>query len=125
MPSQSTFHASNGTYNVCLIATNALGSDTVCKSLTVNTISGVGIEEEVLQSLVFCPNPTDGIGYIDIPESIVFKKIEVFNVLVEKQSVKKVVQPGLVELDLSKLASYSLEIEAQETMRGRRKFIVH
>ena len=123
MPSQSTFHASNGTYNVCLIATNAVGSDTVCKSLTVNTISGVGIEEEVLQSMLFYPNPTDGIGYIDIPESIVF------NVLVEKQSVKKAVQPGLVELDLSKLASgvytYSLEIEAQETMRGRRKFIVH
>lgn len=122
-------YTANGTYNVCLIATNAIGSDTVCKSLTVNTISGVGIEEEILRTMVLYPNPTDGIGYIDIPESIVFKKIEVFNVLGEKQSVKTAVQSGFVELDLSKLSSgvytYLLEIEAQESASARGKFIVH
>ena len=44
-------YAANGAYNVCLIATNNVGSDTVCKTITISTFSGVGIDEDELASI--------------------------------------------------------------------------
>lgn len=121
-------YAANGTYNVCMIATNAVGSDTICKTITVNTISGVGIQEDLLQSIVFYPNPTSNKGYIDLPEDFDFQSIEIVNVLGEKQLVNYAVSDGHVELQLDKLSSavyyYTLKVKEKTSFELRGKFIV-
>jgi PKD repeat protein len=121
-------YAMNGTYNVCLIATNAIGSDTVCKTITISDFSGVGIEEDDLATILFYPNPTNEKGYIDMPENVAYNSITVYNVLGEKQKVKTILTPGNVELDLSKLAvgiyTYSLEVTTKQAFTIRGKFIV-
>lgn len=121
-------YAINGTYNVCLIATNAIGSDTVCKTITIGDFSGVGINEEELSKVLFYPNPTSDVGYIDLPENFEFHSLEIFNVLGEKQEVKHRVQDGVIELQLGELSSavyyYNLKILKDGTSEIRGKFVI-
>ena len=121
-------YVANGTYNVCMISTNNVGSDTVCKTLTISSISGVGIEEDLLKAMVFYPNPTSDVGYIDLPESFEFESLEIFNVLGEKQKVKYNVTDGRIELRLDKLSSavyyYTLEVIHKGHSEIRGKFII-
>lgn len=53
--SPSHTYAANGTYNVCLIASDSCASDTLCQSVTVGT---VGIEGGLASGLSVYPNPT-------------------------------------------------------------------
>ena len=121
-------YAANGSYNVCLIVTNTIGSDTVCKTITINSISGIGIDEEILKAMLFYPNPTSNTGYIDLPESLEFQSIDIFNVLGEKQRVKYTISDGKIELHLGRLSSavyyYNLKVIYDVSSEIRGKFII-
>ena len=57
-------YANAGTYNICLVATNACGSDTFCDSITIMAISGV--EDHNHESKVrIVPNPFDQTAIIE------------------------------------------------------------
>ena len=55
-------YTENGTYEVCLIATNEAGSDTLCQMVTILLTS-----TEELESVDFSvyPNPVDGLLHVD------------------------------------------------------------
>lgn len=69
-------YAASGEYEVCLIATNAIGSDTVCQTLQVVT-SINNIEQLNIQVI---PNPTDGELHLVIPPLITLSSIQLFDV---------------------------------------------
>lgn len=51
-------YANTGTYNVCLIATNGVGSDTTCQN--VNVVTGIESVENFKELISIAPNPNDG-----------------------------------------------------------------
>jgi PKD repeat protein len=55
-------YAANGTYNVCLIATNANGSDTTCKNVVVSGIFNTAISGPSQR----CSNQRTAVGYTAI-----------------------------------------------------------
>ena len=128
MQNPSHTYTANGNYNVCLIAINNNGSDTICKTVMINTISGIGVEELVLQNMVFYPNPNSGVGYITIPEGVGFNSIEIMDVLGKKQNVAVQIKSKAIELDLSHLAkgvyTYSLNAQYKEALQKRGKFVI-
>ncbi|PCJ88443.1 MAG: hypothetical protein COA57_03450 [Flavobacteriales bacterium] len=77
-------YASPGTYQVCLIASNACFSDTVCDSITVNT---VGISEyNARKEITVFPNPNSGVFELRIQDSeliVESSEITISNVLGE------------------------------------------
>lgn len=73
-------YTANGSYTVCLAATNNLGTDTVCKTVRVR---GIGIDEVHLSDDIFVyPNPASDIAYLDIPAGLAAAELvlEVFSV---------------------------------------------
>ena len=60
-------YAQNGTYTVCLAVTNALGSDTVCKTVTIR---GIGIDESAELQWALYPNPTTGQLTLQLPRGL-------------------------------------------------------
>jgi len=58
-------YTTNGTYNVCLTANNALGGTTKCKTVTIRNI---GFDEDLLNYKPFVyPNPAGTKAFIDLP----------------------------------------------------------
>ena len=82
-------YANPGAYDVCLIATNACGSDTVCTTISV---SETGISEFEIQSLKYkvYPNPSGGVFTIEcqitLPRCIAGSNVNllVYNILGKK-----------------------------------------
>ncbi len=65
--SLSHVYASTGAYLVCMTATNASGSDSICKAVNVNN---VGIEDQPVAPVISVfPNPANEKVYIDAPDS--------------------------------------------------------
>ena len=61
-------YTTNGLYNVCLTANNALGGTTVCKQVR---ISNIGVDEDFIDYKPFVyPNPSNGKAFIDMPQNI-------------------------------------------------------
>ncbi|MFO8088100.1 MAG: C25 family cysteine peptidase, partial [Bacteroidales bacterium] len=71
MPNPTHTYAANGTYQVQLKTTNACGSDSISKPVTINTVA---IEELDLSTLSVYPNPATEAVNIDIPVDIQGKK---------------------------------------------------
>ena len=65
-------YSQNGTYTVCLAVTNTLGSDTVCKTVTIR---GIGLEEGALPQWQLYPNPTSGALTLQLPYGMDAKKV--------------------------------------------------
>lgn len=79
----SRTYAANGTYNVCLKATNAFGtSTTTCHDVV---ITGVGIDEpEYSQHISMFPNPSTGKVFITIDAEATYNMtVTVYNLLGE------------------------------------------
>ena len=60
-------YTQNGTYTVCLAVTNTLGSDTVCKTVTIR---GIGIDESAELQWALYPNPTTGQLTLQLPRGL-------------------------------------------------------
>ena len=74
-------YPANGTYTVCMKATNSLGTDSICKTVTIRNI---GIEENNKYASVFIyPNPVKSEAFIDLPEALNGEdiQIDVLNVI--------------------------------------------
>ena len=65
-------YTQNGTYTVCLAVTNALGSDTVCKTVTIR---GIGLDESDDLAWALYPNPTSGALYLRLPSEVDVKSV--------------------------------------------------
>ncbi len=60
----------NGTYTVCLTATDSLGGSTTCKTFNVNN-ANIGLEEDLLEYHPFVyPNPAGDMAFIDYPANV-------------------------------------------------------
>ncbi len=111
----------NGTYNVCLTASNNFGTCTqVCKQVT---ITGVGIEELALsQQVTMFPNPTSGKVYLSFEKDYLPEfTATVYNVLGEIVLAPAKYSAGTsrVEMNLSAVSNgvYLVKIQtARETM---------
>ncbi len=98
-------YSANGTYSVCLTATNYLGSHTVCKDVT---ISNIGIEEAFLDFNSFIyPNPASGVAFLDLPESVSPNDIviRVYNLQGQRVKVPYSANGSRMELDIKELNS--------------------
>ncbi len=60
-------YTQNGTYTVCLAVTNTLGSDSICKTVTIR---GIGIDESAERQWSLYPNPTTGQLTLQLPEGL-------------------------------------------------------
>ena len=58
-------YTANGTYTVCMIATNACGADTTCDTLNVIVL---GTENELAENIKLMPNPVNNVLTIDLTE---------------------------------------------------------
>jgi hypothetical protein len=65
-------YTQNGTYTVCLAVTNTLGSDSICKTVTIR---GIGLEEGALPQWQLYPNPTSGALTLQLPYGMDAKKV--------------------------------------------------
>lgn len=97
----------NGTYNVCLTASNSFGSSSqVCKQVT---ITGVGIDEpEFSQFVNLFPNPSTGKVMISLEGNISPElTVTVYNVLGEAVIAPTKYKAGntMIELNLSDVSS--------------------
>lgn len=59
------FYLNNGTYTITLIASNACGSDTITKEISMQT---VGLDEEFAENIEVYPNPFENKIQIDFDE---------------------------------------------------------
>jgi len=57
-------YTSPDTYPVCLTSTSACSSDSICISVTIQT---VGIEQSETEKIKLFPNPTDGLLTVELP----------------------------------------------------------
>lgn len=116
-------YSTDGTYNVCLVASNNCGSDTVCNSVTIST-AGIS-ENSVIDNLTLYPIPAQGV--LTIANLIFGKdfKLELMNNL--GQVVKMIQSHGLesVQMDLSNFVEgfYLLRISNSE-MAGTRNVLI-
>lgn len=60
-------YTQNGTYTVCLAVTNTLGSDSICKTVTIR---GIGIDESAELQWALYPNPTTGQLTLQLPRGL-------------------------------------------------------
>ena len=65
-------YTQNGTYTVCLAVTNYLGSDTVCKTVTIR---GIGLDESDDMVWALYPNPTSGALTLRLPVGLEAKSV--------------------------------------------------
>lgn len=86
--------AQNGTYNVSLVIANECGSDTIIKSVVVNTYEETGIRNIVLQDEIsIIPNPLKNHATINIGRLYTPVKVQIFDtrgVLVEQFTMHKI-----------------------------------
>lgn len=105
----------SGTYNVQLIATNALGSNTVLKSVTVPLVTG--LEKETENTLRVWPNPSAGFVMLDL--GMQPGTVSVYN------SLGSLIQAfngitGLNRIDLAGLPAglYAIDVQAKGSSRS-------
>ena len=98
-------YTANGSYTVCLAATNNLGTDTACKTIQVRNI---GLEETHLSDDFFVyPNPSVDIAYLDVPVGHAAAEliIEAFTVGGQRVMLPYVVEANRIVLKTKNLAS--------------------
>ncbi len=110
-------YTANGTYDVCLTASNTFGaSSQVCKQVT---ITGVGIEDVIFDnSISMFPNPTSGKVSIRVSDNISSDlNVSVYNLLGEMLVQPTVYKAGTtnIELNLSGAASGLYYVKVQST----------
>ena len=93
-------YTNNGTYNVCLIATNASGSDTICQDVVISTITGIKSNTDIDKYIVF-PNPNDGI--FTIKSNVTINYILIQNIIGETIYAAEI-NTDKADIDLSKQA---------------------
>ena len=109
----------DGTYPVQLISTNACGSDTIEKSVIINT---TGIDNSDNQDgLSIFPNPNSGSFYVrfSINDELKNALLEVFNIVGKKVYMKQVISSSnnaLEEVDLGDIAKgvYQIRLSNDE-----------
>lgn len=111
--SQSPTHTYTalGTYNVCLIASNADGSDTVCQNVS---ITALGLNNAFAANTSIYPNPANDEIYInnDLDE---ISEVVIYN-LIGKEVMRSEENGQLIKLDVSGIESgqYILRIMNNE-----------
>ena len=123
-----TFSA-DGTYHVCLTASNSFGtSSTVCKDVV---ITGVGINElELAQQISMFPNPSTGKVSITLEGNVTPEMIvSVYNILGETIVTPTTYKAGTtnIQLDLSSFASgvYLVKIQSEKASVIKHLTITH
>ncbi len=118
----------NGTYNVCLTALNAAGSNESCQDVTV---MGSGIEDQILDAAVtLFPTPTTGRVNLTInSNSFEVATITVYNIIGAQvmESVKQDLRlNNMFDLDLSDLSegNYFVKIETENAFITRQVNVV-
>ncbi|MBL4658037.1 MAG: PKD domain-containing protein, partial [Flavobacteriales bacterium] len=114
------------TYNVCLIASSACSSDTMCFTVTVVF---VGIEDQVVGlNMEVYPNPTDGILNVSIPlnvdKDVTFTIHNILGEIVfqaaqsELNLTQTTTGQTLYTLDLGSLSNgtYMLQVQSQDNL---------
>jgi len=121
--------ASNGTFHVCLVASNSFGSSSqVCKDVTT---TGVGINElELEQQISMFPNPTNGKVTITLEGQVTPElTVSVYNLLGETMvgPVKYKAGTTSMQLDLSNVASgvYMVKIQSDKASIVKHLTISH
>ena len=121
-------YTTNGTYNVCLTASNALGGTTRCKTVTIRNI---GIEEDLLNYKPFVyPNPAGNKAFIDLPLNTSPNDIElrIYNVYGQLMSVPYAANGQRFEMETSKLIKgvyfFDMTLKNQSQTFASGKFMV-
>lgn len=120
--SPSHTYAADGAYEVCLIASNNCGADTICDTVNVMII---GLEEGIAGKVALYPNPTTSILNVELDlttsEEIT---IEVYNLLGDRLLLSQagLVQRKTVHLDLSQIESgiYLVRVNGANGMINRK-----
>ncbi len=122
-------YATNGTFHVCLTATNSFGSSSaVCKDVT---ITGVGINEpELAQQISMFPNPSNGKVFITLEGNVTPElTVSVYNILGETvvSPVKYKAGTTNMEIDLSSASSgvYMVKIQSEKASTVKHLTITH
>ena len=100
-------YAENGSYEVCLIASNDVGSDTICKTIEIQV---VGTNEIAYEGLSVFPNPVKTILYFSHAEIEYWDKLELLDMTgrvvrryyYDKKITMKNLAPGIYLLRLWK-----------------------
>jgi PKD repeat protein len=111
-------YTANGTYTVCLIATNSCGADTICHTVTISVVAVTpGISEA---QVMLYPNPTGGqlkvSMTLDAATDLQLRIRDVAGKVVANFGSQQAVGEWKAQLDVSALASgmYMLEIQSQD-----------
>ncbi len=121
-------YTSNGTYNVCLTASNSFGSDQQCKDVVA---SGVGIEDLTFSANIsMFPNPTTGKAMLRFNNNINSDyTVTVYNILGETVFTTSKMKAGVaqVELNLSHVASglYMVKIQSSNATAVKQLTVNH
>ncbi len=98
-------YAASGQYEICLIASNSIGSDTVCQEISLITDNTYSINSE--QSLSIQPNPA--IDYLFLNFKIPLKKVSYFSIhsVTGEELLLVQLKEGMIEnmIDISHLPS--------------------
>lgn len=115
-------YTENGTYEVCLIASNQSGSDTTCQMINIIVTS---VEDLSTASFSIYPNPTDGVVTVVLPDHLTRTAnpttYQLLNVLGQTVDTG-VLSTRKIDLNFSKLESgmYWMVVEGM----GVRKLVV-
>ncbi len=119
----------NGTFNVCLTATNSFGSSSqVCKAVTT---TGVGINEaELEQQISMFPNPSNGKVSITLHGNVTPElTVTVYNILGEAVVNPVTYRAGTtnMQLDLSAVANgvYLVKVQSEKASTVKHLTINH
>ncbi|MBN2728837.1 MAG: T9SS type A sorting domain-containing protein, partial [Bacteroidales bacterium] len=104
-------YAANGTYTVCLIATNTCGSDSSCSNVTVSSTVGIADIENNVQ---IYPNPVQEVLNIDLKGEAVARIYSTDGKLV--RSVMLVSGLNTIETAEMENGIYVLKIESTDSV---------
>lgn len=78
--SQNPVHAfaSHGTYDICLIATNACSSDTLCETITLDPLTHVVASSRYMELRLY-PNPTPGELTVTYPDNFEGEELQILD----------------------------------------------
>jgi len=120
-------YTANGTYNVCLTASNATSSDETCKDVDITNIGGA-IEDAILDaSLNIFPTPASDVVNITLSSnSFSNVTVEFFNVLGESVMAPVYLNGNATSIDVSSLAegNYIVKLNSHNGVAVRQITIV-
>lgn len=102
----------NGVYEVCLIVKNKNGADTLCRTITIGTVSTKDNDKKIIDIQVW-PNPCKDFLIINVldynPQKMI---LQLFNSIGEKLISKKLYQgSNFIEVDYLNIGLYFISIQ--------------